>query len=70
MLEIYNEEYKDLLARKKAPDGKAHKVCENPCWFVSSVKLPACTVLFSCERPPASVLLLLGAVLDRMLHRK
>lgn len=27
MLEIYNEEYKDLLARKKAVDGKAHKVC-------------------------------------------
>lgn len=27
MLEIYNEEYKDLLARKqKLPDGKAHKV--------------------------------------------
>lgn len=27
MLEIYNEEYKDLLARKKLPDGKVHKVC-------------------------------------------
>jgi hypothetical protein len=27
MLEIYNEEYKDLLARKKLPDAKAHKVC-------------------------------------------
>lgn len=26
MLEIYNEEYKDLLARKKVADGKAHKV--------------------------------------------
>eukprot|EP00775_Hariotina_reticulata_P007822 gene7822-8019_t len=26
MLEIYNEEYKDLLARKKLPDGKQHKV--------------------------------------------
>lgn len=26
MLEIYNEEYKDLLARKKLPDGKSHKV--------------------------------------------
>lgn len=27
MLEIYNEEYKDLLAKKKAADAKAHKVC-------------------------------------------
>jgi hypothetical protein len=26
MLEIYNEEYKDLLARKKLPDGRSHKV--------------------------------------------
>jgi kinesin family protein C1 len=26
MLEIYNEEYKDLLARKKQADQKAHKV--------------------------------------------
>jgi len=26
MLEIYNEEYKDLLARKKQADAKAHKV--------------------------------------------
>lgn len=26
MLEIYNEEYKDLLAKKKLPDGKQHKV--------------------------------------------
>jgi hypothetical protein len=28
MLEIYNEDYKDLLARKKLPDGKTHKVKE------------------------------------------
>jgi hypothetical protein len=26
MLEIYNEEYKDLLARKRPTDQKAHKV--------------------------------------------
>uniref|UniRef100_A0A383VYM2 Kinesin-like protein n=1 Tax=Tetradesmus obliquus TaxID=3088 RepID=A0A383VYM2_TETOB len=26
MLEIYNEDYKDLLARKKLPDGRSHKV--------------------------------------------
>jgi hypothetical protein len=26
MLEIYNEDYKDLLAKKKLPDGKQHKV--------------------------------------------
>jgi hypothetical protein len=26
MLEIYNEDYKDLLARKKQPDGRTHKV--------------------------------------------
>ncbi len=26
MLEIYNEEYKDLLAKKKLADGKSHKV--------------------------------------------
>lgn len=32
MLEIYNEEYKDLLARKKLPDGKGHKVrCKVSC---------------------------------------
>lgn len=26
MLEIYNEEYKDLLAKKKLPEGKKHMV--------------------------------------------
>jgi kinesin family protein C1 len=26
MLEIYNEEYKDLLAKKRLPEGKSHKV--------------------------------------------
>jgi kinesin family protein C1 len=26
MLEIYNEDYKDLLVRKKLPDGRSHKV--------------------------------------------
>lgn len=42
MLEIYNEEYKDLLARKKVPDAKAHKVR----WAC----LPAC--LLRCPRAP------------------
>lgn len=36
MLEIYNEEYKDLLAKgKKAADAKAHKVG----WLVAGVVL-------------------------------
>lgn len=37
MLEIYNEEYKDLLARKKLPDGKVHKVRGPPLQFDAGV---------------------------------
>jgi hypothetical protein len=41
MLEIYNEEYKDLLARKKMPDGKVHKVC-GPCKLVLALTATLC----------------------------
>jgi len=43
MLEIYNEEYKDLLIKKKLPDGKQHKVSCCLRQFVTPTGSACCT---------------------------
>lgn len=51
MLEIYNEDYKDLLARKKLPDGKQHKVRLTKCDCGCGLRKASCSSLSPFTTP-------------------